>query len=79
MMGNGRRRSPFSFQPFEIDTGRFAPGAYSVGIGVAGAVGAVAAGEVVAGPLSTRSSMAIRNAMPKPNNGKMLTSSYAHK
>ncbi len=40
---------------------------YSAGIGVAGAVGALAAGDWVAGPLSTRSSMAIRNAMPKPS------------
>ncbi len=36
---------------------------YSAGIGVAGAVGAFAAG--VAGPLSTRSSIAIMNAMLK--------------
>ena len=38
---------------------------YSAGIGVAGAVGAVAACEGAEGPLSGRSSIAIRNAMPK--------------
>jgi hypothetical protein len=38
--------------------------AYSAGIGVAGAVGAVAACEEVDGPRSGRSSIAIRNAMP---------------
>ena len=36
---------------------------HSAGIGVAGAVGADAAG--VAGPFSTRSSIEIKNAMPK--------------
>jgi hypothetical protein len=50
------------------DNGRFAgllcP--YSAGIGVPGAVGAPASGECRVGPRSTRSSMAIRNAMPKP-------------
>ncbi len=43
---------------------------YSAGIGVAGPVGASAAG--VDGPFSTRSSMAIRNAMPKASTSAQL-------
>jgi len=38
---------------------------YSAGIGVAGAVGALAASECVDGPRSGRSSIAIKNAIPK--------------
>src|SRR6476660_8514483 len=47
----------------EFDKNRKA-GPYSAGIGVAGAVGAVAAGEGAVGPFSGRSSMEMRNAMP---------------